>query len=391
MDLPKDDQEAESPQTLTVKRFERLASLVAIGLVIIGCVVVLLPFVSALLWATVLCYCTWPLFLRLERLLGRRRTLAAVVMTFLISVVVVVPFVFAGITLAENVARIGSLFRSLRDVAPAEAPAWIRKLPLIGAQAADYWGDLLSNADQLSDTARQIAIRVGGWLLRHSLDLAKGVGQLALSALIAFFFYRDGERMVARVVTGGRRIAGDSTQRYLAVIDRTVKGVVYGIIGTAFAQGIAGTLGFWIAGVPSPFMFGLLTFFLALVPAGPPLVWVPVTIWIFSQGRIGWGVFMTLWGLFVISGIDNLVRPYLMSRGTQQPFINVLLGAIGGVLAFGFIGIFIGPTLLAVGYCLVQEFSAKPPPADAGNPAGGPPAATKPRAATDGPAGARNG
>ena len=339
-------------------RIEVVAAVAAMALLAAGCLVVLRPFLSAILWATVLTYTTWPLLLRLEGWLGGRRSLAAFTMTTLIAVVMVLPFVLAGITLAENVSRLEDLFRFLQGGLPAAAPEWVRRLPWIGPAVERAWPGLAQDTGWISDTLKSAGLGAGKWLLKHSLDFGKGIVQLALSVVIVFVFYRDGERVGARLAAGAQRIAGDVSQHLLSVAGSTVRSVVYGIIGTALAQAIVAAFGFWVAGVPSPFLLGLLTFLLALVPAGPPFVWVPAALWLFHGGQVGWGVFMAVWGVVGISGIDNVIRPYLISRGANLPFVIVLLGAIGGVLAFGFIGLFLGPVLLAVGYALVREFTA---------------------------------
>lgn len=333
--------------------------MVAVVLLTVGCLVVLRPFVSAILWATVLTYTTWPLLMRLERVFRGRRSLAALAMTALIALVLVLPFVVAGITLAENMSRLEGLFQFLQGGLPPEAPAWIRSLPWIGPSLEHAWPGFAADTGWVSTALKSAGLTAGKWLLSHSLDFGKGIMQLVLSVVIVFVFYRDGERVSARIAAGAQRIAGDVSQRLLTVAGSTVRSVVYGIIGTALAQAIAAALGFWLAGVPMPFLLGLLTFLLALVPAGPPFVWVPATLWLFNEGQVGWGVFIGIWGVLVISGIDNLIRPYLISRGANLPFVIVLLGAIGGVIAFGFIGLFLGPVLLAVGYALVREFTAR--------------------------------
>ncbi len=152
----------------------------------------------------------------------------------------------------------------------------------------------------------------------------------------------------------------------IETINNTVVGVMYGIVGTAFAQGVVAAIGLWIAGVPSPLLLGAATFLLSPVPIGPPLVWGGAAIWLFSHDEIAWGVFMLVWGALVISSIDNFVKPLLISRGAAMPFVLVLLGVFGGVLAFGFIGIFLGPTLLAVGYSLTRRWvGAAPAPVTA--------------------------
>jgi len=340
-----------------VNRIEAVAGIAAAALLVAGCLLVLRPFMSAILWATVLAYSTWPLLLRLEARMKGRRATAAFAMTALITAVMVLPFAVAGITLAENVSRMEDLFHYLQGGLPAAAPEWIRRLPWIGSLIDRVWPGLMQNTELLSNALRSAGLGGGKWLLKHSFDLGKGILQLTLSVIILFAFYRNGERLTERVAAGAQRIAGDRSQHLLSIAGSTVRSVVYGILGSALAQAVAATLGFWIAGVPSPFLLGLLTFLLALIPAGPPFIWVPAAVWLFYGGHIYRGVFMAVWGFFAISGIDNIVRPYLISRGSNLPFIVVLLGALGGAIAFGFIGVFLGPVLLAVGYALVREFT----------------------------------
>jgi predicted PurR-regulated permease PerM len=340
-----------------INRIEAVAGLAAAALLAAGCLVVLRPFVSAILWAAVVTYTTWPLLIRLDRRLGGRRSLAAFTMTALITVVMVLPFVAVGFTLAQNVSRIGEMFRFLQGGLPTEAPGWVRHLPWIAPLVEHAWPGFVENTELVSNALKSAGLKAGAWLLRHGLDFGKGILQLGLSVVIAFFLYRDGERLTERIASGAQRIAGDVSQRLLSVAGSTVRNVVYGSIGGALAQAFAAIIGFAIAGLPSPFFLGLLTFLMAMIPSGPPFVWIPAALWLFHEGRIGWGIFMAVWGVFAISGIDNLLRPYLISRGSKQPFPVVLLGALGGVLAFGFIGLFLGPVLLAVGFALVREFT----------------------------------
>lgn len=340
-------------------RIETIASVAVLALVIVGSLMVLRPFMSAILWAGVLCYCTWPIFARLKQVVGlHRRTLAALVMTILLSMVLVLPFVVVGVTLAGNVAHMGEWFQHFQGAMPQQAPAWVSNLPGVGDYIDRSWGDLMQDTARTSEMLQGVARTCGKWALSHSLDFGMGVAQMILSVLVAFVFYRDGERVVKRIVAGGRRILGDSAQRHVEVVGRTIRSVVYGVIGTGLVQAILAGIGFWITRTPSPFLLGLLTFLLSFIPVGPPLVWVPAAVWLFSEGRDGWGVFMALWGFFGISGIDNIVKPLLIQSGMNLPFVTILMGVLGGVLAFGFIGLFIGPVLLAVAYNLVREFTA---------------------------------
>ncbi|NOU35511.1 MAG: AI-2E family transporter [Kiritimatiellaceae bacterium] len=341
-----------------MNRIEAVAAVAAAAFLAVGCLLVLRPFVSAILWAAVLTFTTWPLLLKLQGWMKGRRTLAAFTMTALIALILVFPFVLAGITLTENVSRLEELFRALQGGLPVNAPEWVKQLPWVGRAIEHAWPGIAQDTGWLSTSVKSVGMKAGGWLLAHSIDFGKGVLQLILSVIIMFVFYRDGERVSARISAGAQRIAGDVSQRLLSIAGNTVRSVVYGIIGTALAQAIAAAIGFWVAGVPSSFLLGLLTFLLALIPGGPPCIWIPAAFWLFNAGHPGWGIFMIVWGIFIISGIDNLVRPYLISRGSNLPFIIVLLGAVGGVVAFGFIGLFLGPVLLAVGYALMREYTA---------------------------------
>jgi predicted PurR-regulated permease PerM len=342
-----------------LSRLEAVLAIVAVALLALGCLAVLRPFVSAILWALVLAYTTWPLLLRAERRLKGRRTAAALLMVLLMSLIMVLPFVAVGVTLAENVSRIEDLFRFLQGGLPLVAPEWLTGLPWIGAAIESAWPGFIQDTGWISNSLKSIGLGAGKWLLANSVDFGKGIMQLVLSVVIVFVLYRDGEQLTERLAAGAQRIIGDRSQHLLKIAGNTVRSVVYGIIGTALAQAIVAAIGFWMAGVPSPFLLGLLTFLLALIPGGPPFVWIPAALWLFHAGHMGWGIFMSIWGLLVISGIDNVIRPYLISRGSNLPFIVVLLGAIGGILTFGFIGLFLGPVLLAVGYALVRDFTGK--------------------------------
>lgn len=350
------------------QRIEQLAGIIFLIFIGVGCAVVLRPFVTAILWAAILCFATWPLYRRLERFLRGRKNLAAALMSSLLVLILVVPFTIVGLTFADNVARLAQQIHGYSSEGVPAVPGWVERIPVLGEWLRTYWQDLHENKELAAQTLKAWFDRIAPMLLRWSFSLGQGILQLALSMLIAFFFYRDGVSVVARVDEGVKRIAGDYAQHLLQTVGTTVKSVVYGVLGTAVAQGIMAGIGFSIAGIPAAFLWALLTFLLSLVPAGPPLVWVPVTVWLFVQGEPGWGAFMFLWGLIGISGIDNLLRPMLISMGARLPFALTLLGVMGGLIAFGFIGIFLGPTLLAAGYSLVHEFLRQKPPSRADEP-----------------------
>ncbi len=180
---------------------------------------------------------------------------------------------------------------------------------------------------------------------------------LSLGLFISFFFFSYGAQTVQRIGILMERIIGQRGLYLLQITKDTLISVIYGVLGTALAQGAVAGIGFWIANVPGATFLGFVTILMSLIPGGPPIIWIPVTIWLFLEGHLGMGIFMSIWGLFAISGVDNILRPYFISLGSDLPLLLVLLGVLGGLLAFGFIGLFIGPTLLALAYTLILEWS----------------------------------
>jgi len=341
---------------LSRSRLERNIGGILTLLLVGSCLLVLRPFVSALLWAVVLCFSTWPLYRRLLRWVGQRRTLAAFLMTLGMIAVVLVPCGVIGATLADNVHALTIAVRQWFDTGPPAPPEWLARVPVVGHRAMAYWQTLATDTTKLLLEARRLIEPLSALLLVIGRMLISGLLELTLSILIAFFLYRDGESIAVRISTLVERIAGERGRHLLTVAGGTVRGVVYGILGTALVQAIMAGIGYFIAGVPGAAMLALLTFFLSVVPIGPPLIWVPAALWLFHEGSTGWGVFMLIWGLGV-SSIDNVVKPWLISQGSDMPFLLIFFGVLGGALAFGFIGVFLGPTLLAVGYRLFTEWT----------------------------------
>ncbi len=330
-------------------------------LLLVGCFMVMQPFVSALLWALVRSFSLWPLHRRLVRHLGGRRSLAAIVITVGLLLVILLPFVIVGATLADNVQQLTGATRRWIEAGPPAPPAWLSKVPLVGQKATTEWQELAADSSKLLEQAKRLLEPASIWLLKSGFALTKGLLELTLSILISFFFLRDGSRLAETLIIGIRRIAGDRGERLLEAAGKTVRGVVYGILGTALVQAVLAGIGYLIAGVPGAPLLALLTFFLCIVPAvGAPIIWIPAALWLFHIGSPGRAVFMVVWGIGV-SSLDNVVKPWLISHGSDMPFILIFFGVLGGALAFGFIGLFIGPTLLALGYKLVAEWFATKP------------------------------
>ena len=318
---------------------------------------VMAPFISALLWGAILAFASWPLMRLLTRVLGGRETLAASLLTTAWILIVALPLVWLGFNLADHIRDATAFVRDVQVGGLPEAPDWLGGIPLVGERLVRWWQSMDQQGAALIASIKPHLGQVGNWLLARSAQIGSGMLELSLSLVFVFFFYRDGPRLAAFVLRLLQRLAGERAEYYLELVAGTVQRVVNGVIGTAAAQALLALIGFLIAGVPGAIVLGLVTFMLSLIPMGPPLAWIPATGWLVWKGEYGMAVFLGMWGTFVISGVDNVLKPYLISRGGNLPLVIVLLGVFGGLIAFGFIGLFIGPTLLAVGYSLLLDWS----------------------------------
>jgi predicted PurR-regulated permease PerM len=338
------------------RRFELVISGAALVLLLIGCGLVLRPFATSLLWAVVLWLATAPLHQQVLVWVGERQTAAAFVMTMGIAAVLLLPIGVVGYTVADSAQDLAAASLRWLEAGPPQPPPWLESVPLVGRFIADEWVRLAGDTQSLREQAEQWIQPATARVATVGIAIGRGVTEIAVSILIAFFLFRDRVAVGDRFRAAAARIAGPSADPLLDLAINTLHGVVYGILGTAVAQGVMAAIGMLIAGVPGAILLGLLTFFLSIVPMGPPLVWVPATVWLYHTGRPGWAVFMLVWGIGV-STIDNFLKPWLISQGSAMPFILIFFGVIGGVLSFGFIGVFLGPTLLAVGYRLMLDWA----------------------------------
>ena len=346
----------------TESRIEHTVGLVVLAVVAIGCVLVLRPFFTAVCFALILVVATWPAFGRLEHVLGGRTNLAALLMVTVATLVFVVPPALVAASMDYNVAGTIRLLRDLSRHGLPPPPAWIAEIEVIGPQIYARWQGLAQGGPEAAERIQASVIWARQALIDAGLSLGNAVVQLILAMLTAFFLYRDGAAARRGLIAAGRRIAGDHAPRLLRVAYATVVGVVYGVLGTALAQALLILIGLWLAGIPAALLLGLLLFLLALVPFGPLLIWGPAAVWLYLDGAIGWAIFVAIWSIAAGLVTDNVLRPYLISRGSDLPLILVLFGVVGGAATFGILGLFLGPTLLAVGYELIREWNAVEPP-----------------------------
>ncbi len=340
-----------------------------LGGVAFGCVWVLLPFWSALLWAGILVFTTWPMFTWFRHHLHLKRGWAAGLMVLLTAVVLVLPLAVAAPNSAEDVTALRQVAMGWMRAGLPDAPQWVFEIPLIGPTVADLLNHWAADISAMLEAMRPYYGVVVEGSFNLLLGVANGVLMFILALFIAFFFYVYGDAIATRLQQILYRIAGAQADRLIRVTGATVRGVVYGILGTAVVQGFLTAFGLWISGVPRPVLLATVAGLLAVLPVGAPLVWIPASLWLMTTGHLGWGIFLAAYGAGVISGADSLIRPWFIARGAQLPFLLTILGVLGGAIGFGFLGIFLGPVLLGIGFTLINEWASagqRPPPVSIG-------------------------
>ena len=342
---------------MDTSRFEQYARVAGIALLVVGCFLVIRPFLAALLFAAVLCLSTWPAFRWVRDRLGGRNALTALLFVLAMLLAIALPVALAGFSLVTHSSQAIDFVRGLIDRGPFELPAWLTGLPLVGATLDEYWHGLLGSREEIVTLARRLAEPAKGLLVAAGSAAGEGFLYILIAIFMAFFFYRDGEEVGRMVKDGMARLAGwEQGAAVVATAQSAVKGVVYGLIGTALAQAAVALVGFLIAGVPGAMALAALTFVLSFIPMGPAILWGGAAAWLYSNDETGWAVFMLAYGFLVISSVDNFIKPILMSRAGNLSMLLVVLGVFGGAVAFGFIGIFVGPTLLAVAWSLLNAW-----------------------------------
>lgn len=336
----------------------QLTRIALIALLVVGCFMVLRPFLAAILFAAVICVFTWPVYHRLWLRMRKRDTWAALSMTLLLLVALILPMAYLAANLADASTLILDEVQSTLESLQPDAPPWLRDIPLVGSQVSAVWARAAGGHDELMRLLQQYYEPMRKVSLQAVQLFISGFLQLVLAVFVAFFFYRDGAKLARGLIVIARKLGGELGEEMLTLSSNTVKGVMLGIFGTALAQAAVGLIGFVMAGAPMPLLLALATFFLSVIPVGPPLVWGGAAIWLYNHGDHGWAIFLGLYGLLAISSVDNFLKPILISHSSHLPLLLVVLGVLGGAIAFGFVGIFLGPTLLAVGLTLIAHWIA---------------------------------
>jgi predicted PurR-regulated permease PerM len=343
-------------------RLEQFAQLTLALLIVVGCGLVLQPFLPALLFSTAIAVSTWPAHQWLLRRLHGWRVAASLLSCLLVTAIVVTPTALLMMSLRDGAIWLLSLLNQWNEGGQPQLPAWIAELPVVGEPLHHWWTELGRGDSGIEKLFANFAEPAQRMALASGRALGNGMLQVFIAAILLFFLYRDGEALGRRVQAAAGRLGGGFGRELLSHAQQTVSAIMFSVIGAALAQATVATLGFWIAGVPNPFLLGALTFALSIVPVGPPLIWGGAALWLFQQAQPGWALFIVVYGFFGISSIDNVLKPFLISRSSSLPFALTLIGVIGGLIAFGVAGVFLGPVLLALA---IDFFSRRLAPAGA--------------------------
>lgn len=330
-----------------------------LGLLLAGLLVlaylVLESFLGPLAWAGILVYATWPLHVRLRRWLRGRDTPSAAAMTMLLLAAIVLPgFWLASVVRDELTALYGWLTAWLAH--GPRLPEFLAELPWLGSAMQELLDELVADPAAFRAQVMRWTQQAGATLIAVVGEAGRNALALVFSLLTAFFFYRDGENIVALARQTLARLLGERAGIYINAAAGTVRAVVYGLLLTALVQGVLAGVGYWIAGLNAPVLLAITTALAALLPFGTPFVWVPAGVWLIVRDHALAGIGLLVWGAIAVSSVDNLIRPLVISRATRIPFLLVMFGVFGGLLAFGAVGLFLGPVILAVLLAVWREW-----------------------------------
>jgi predicted PurR-regulated permease PerM len=341
------------------KQVEHVVLLSIIALLIIGSIAMVLPFLRSILWAVVFAVSIWPLFVKVESVLRGRTNLAALVPTLLLALIFFLPLVYVGSKLVTQASTALDYAEGLMDKGLGPPPLWLKGLPLVGDRLEGVWQDTGQYTPKLIEMAKPHIKDLFGTIVSAGTGVARIILTGILSLIFFFFLLKEGRSIRISLEKMAERLGGEKGRRLLFVAGSTMRSVVFGILGAAIVQGIMATFGLWISGVPNPLFIGTAAGLLALVPVGLiQIVLLPAAGWLVYKGETGWGIFLFIWSFAVVGNVDNVIRPMLISRGAKIPFLVILLGVLGGLASGGIVGLFVGATLLAVSYTMLQEWVA---------------------------------
>ncbi len=328
----------------------------AIGLLIAATFWILRPFLLPLVWAAMIAVATWPLLLGVQRRLRNSRSLAVLVMTLSLLLVLILPLALAVTTILQNADAMKEWIRALSAEGLPQPPAWVGNLPLVGEKAAAMWAQAAAGGPEgLSAQLVPYVNKILAWFVSNAGGVGMIIVQLLLALVLTAILYAQGETAASGIRQFFRRLSGEQGEEVVILAGQAIRAVAMGIVVTALIQSVLGGVGLWIAGIPGAVLLTAIMFLLAIVQVGVVPVLAVAVGWLFYKDVTTWAVFLLVWTV-VVGSLDNIIRPILIKRGADLPMLLILSGVIGGLVAFGIIGLFVGPVALAVTYTLIKNW-----------------------------------
>lgn len=318
---------------------------------------ILRPFLGATIWAVMIVVATWPLMLTVQKSLGGRRWLAVMIMSIIMLLILVVPLLAAIGTIIANIDNIIGWANHLRDFKLPPLPSWLANLPLVGSRIAEFWQTAASQgAEVFATKIAPYTNTLASWFVSKIGDVGALFIQLLLTVIASGILYAHGESAARWALRFGARLGGERGESVMHLSGQAIRSVARGVVVTALVQTLIGGIGLWIAAVPFATLLTAIMFFLAVAQVGAALVLIVPVFWLYSIGSPGWGTFLLVIAV-IAATLDNVLRPILIKQGAANlPLLLIFVGVIGGLIAFGLIGIFIGPLVLAVTHTLLKTW-----------------------------------
>jgi len=342
--------------TVTRDITHTVLAVLSIGILIAATFWTLRPFLISIIWAALIVIATWPVLERLEARFAKKRGIAVALMMLVLLLMILIPITLAVITIVDNADTIAAQARSVTTFSLSSPPDWIERIPLAGKKLAARWNAFAAlNPEERSARVIPYVQNAFTWFAEQAGNIGMTMLHFFLTVIIAAILYAKGEVVREGVLNFARRLAGKQGEEAAILAGKAVRGVVLGVVLTALIQASVGGFGLLITGVPAAGLLTAVMFMLCLAQIGPFLVLLPAVIWLYWSGQPVWGTVLIV--VSVVAGtLDNVVRPILIKKGADLPLLLIFAGVIGGLIAFGIVGLFIGPVVLAVTYTLLKEW-----------------------------------
>lgn len=343
-------------QKLTHNTVRQILFALFVVSICIGVWVVLSPFFTAIAWACILAYISWPFYVCLFNKLGKKENVASLIMTVVMATAVITPILWLFWVLKAELSFATIVFTSKLANGGIVLPRFIAELPFVGSDISTWFTKALANPTEFRNEAHVLLMNADQKFIDIIGGISRNLATMGFALLALFFAYKGGLKFMTQSEQVLESLLGIRARSYFQAAGDATRGVVYGIVLTAIAQGIFAGIGYWIVGLDAPIMLAAVTTLFSMLPFATPFIWGGIGLWLILTGNTVAGVELLLWGALVVSWIDNVIRPIVLAKSVKIPFLLAFFGVIGGLSAFGFVGLFLGPVILAIAFAVWEEW-----------------------------------